>query len=427
MITVLGLSHKTAPVQLRERFAIPDDALAAVAERARAAGCREAVIVSTCNRVEIYATLDANTAPARLAEVLRSDAGAPLQLDDHVYQHQGEAAVRHLFRVASSLDSMVVGEPQILGQLKTAFEACRALSLSGPVLNRAVERAFSVAKRVRTETGIARSVVSISSVAVDLARQIFGKLDGRTAVLVGAGEMGELAARHLLQAGVSELLVANRNVERAMKLASTLGGNPRGLDELPRLLVEADIVITSTGARTFLVERKMMAKALKARKYRPIFLIDIAVPRNIDPTLHTLDNVFVYDVDDLQSIAEENLESRRREAQIAEALVDAEAQKFFVSQTTARSVTPTIRALRRRVAQLRAAEFERAGATLASLDKRQRRSVERLIDGVLNKLMHDVMHGLKTGDDATLEAAQHLFKLPNDLNDDLNDSDPKSD
>ncbi|MGK0358619.1 MAG: glutamyl-tRNA reductase [Bradymonadia bacterium] len=420
MITVLGLSHKTAPVQLREQFAIADDALPSIAERARLAGCREAVIISTCNRVEIYATLEPNTPPSRLAEVLRSETGLALQVDEHVYQHEGEAAIRHLFRVASSLDSMVVGEPQILGQLKAAFEACRALSLTGPLLSRAVERAFSVAKRVRTETGIARSVVSISSVAVDLARQIFGKLDGRTAVLVGAGEMGELAARHLLQAGVSELLVANRSVESAVKLASTLGGNPRGLDELPRLLVEADIVITSTGARTFLVERKMMAKALKARKYRPIFLIDIAVPRNIDPSLHTLDNVFVYDVDDLQSIAEENLEGRLREAHLAEQLVDAEAQKFFASQSAARSVTPTILALRKRVSGLRASEFERAGATLASLDKRQRRSVERLVDGVLNKLMHDVMQGLKTGDQSTLEAAQHLFKLkprdPNDLN-----------
>lgn len=427
MISVLGISHKTAPVQLRERFAIADESLPMVAERARAAGCREAVIISTCNRVEIYAALPQGAPSSQLAAVLQNEAGATLPLDEHVYAHTGEAAIRHLFRVASSLDSMVVGEPQILGQLKTAFESSRALALSGPVLNRAVERAFSVAKRVRTETGIARSVVSISSVAVDLARQIFGDLAGRTAVLVGAGEMGELAARHLLQAGVSELLVANRSVERAVKLAGTLGGNPRGLDELPRLLVEADIVITSTGARTFLVERKMMAKALKARKYRPIFLIDIAVPRNIDPSLHTLDGVFVYDVDDLQSIAEENLESRRREARVAEKLVEAEAHKFFVSQTAARNVTPTILALRKRVAALRAAEFERAGATLAALDKRQRRSVEKLVDGVLNKLMHDVMHGLKTGDDSTLAAAQHLFKLPcapeesNEINDSESD------
>lgn len=415
MITVLGMSHKTAPVQLREQFAVADEVLPELANRARAAGCKEAVIVSTCNRVEVYATLGAEQTPASLAQVLRTATGEPLRVNEHVYLHSGEAAVQHLFRVAASLDSMVVGEPQILGQLKGAFDACRRLKLCGPVLGRTIERAFSVAKRVRTETGIARNVVSISSVAVDLARQIFGDLRGRTAVLVGAGEMGELAARHLVNAGVSELLVANRSVERAVRLAETLGGNPRRLEELPRLLVEADIVITSTGARTFLVDRKMMSKALRARKYRPIFLIDIAVPRNIDPDLHSLDSVFVYDVDDLQSIAEQNLESRRREAQAAEQLVDTEAQRFVAAQTAAHRVTPTIVALRRKVAALRAAELERAEPTLAALDKRQRRAVERVMDGVVNKLMHDVMRGLKTGDADTIDAARHLFDLKDDF------------
>lgn len=409
----VGVNHKHAPVELRERLAVEGDQYATVLRALKEhVGLREAMLISTCNRVEIYGVAPGREVVRGVLDVLASMRTLdPALLHDHSFSRVDTDAVRHIFRVTSSLESLVVGEPQILGQLKAAVDTCRSLELCGPVLNHAAQRAFSVAKKVRNETGIARHVVSISSVAVDLARQIFGELNGRTAVLVGAGEMGELAARHLVQAGVSELLVANRSVDRAVSLANALGGNPRGLDELPRLLVEADIVITSTGARNYLVERKMMSKALKARKYRPIFLIDIAVPRNIDPKLHTLDNVYVYDVDDLQGIAEQNLESRRREAEAAERLVEGEAARYLSAQEAAQSVTPTIIALRKKVAALRAAEFERAGNTLASLDKRQRRSVERLVDGVLNKLMHDVMHGLKSGDGETLRAARHLFNL----------------
>ncbi len=416
-LLVLGLSHKTAPVAIREHFAIPEEALPRTAEAARAAGATESFVVSTCNRVELYAAFDGERDPTEaLTDMLARVGNArPRVLQRHLYTHQNEAAVAHLFRVAASLDSMVVGEPQILGQLKAAFETCRTAGLTGPALNRAVERAFAVAKKVRTETGIARHVVSISSVAIDLARQIFANLDNNVAVLIGAGKMGELAARHLRQAGVRELLVANRTLERAQRLARELGGHPRDLDELPRLLVEADIVITSTGARGYLVDRRMMKKALRARKYRPIFFIDIAVPRNVDPKLNGLENVYVYDVDDLTGIADENLAARRREAEVAEALVADEARKFLRELAGLR-VKPTIKSLRKKAQGIKQAELERAMRRLGELSPKQRKSVEILADGIVNKMLHDVMMGLKRAADRedvehVLDTVQSLYGL----------------
>ncbi len=395
-LLVLGLSHKTAPVQIREHFAIPDDKLPTTAEAARAAGATESFVVSTCNRVELYAAFEGTEPPTdALTDMLARVGNArPRVLQRHLYAHHDEAAVAHLFRVAASLDSMVVGEPQILGQLKTAFERCRTAGLTGPALNRAVERAFAVAKRVRTDTGIGKSVVSISSVAVDLARQIFADLDDNTAVLIGAGKMGELAARHLVQAGVRELLVANRTLERAQHVAEALGGHPRDLDELPRLLVEADIVITSTGARGYLIDRRMMKKALKARKYRPIFFIDIAVPRNVDPALNGLENVYVYDVDDLTGIADENLAARRREAEVAEQMVADEARRF-IRELAALRVKPTIVALRRKAADVKRAELARAARRLGDLSAKQQKAVEIMADGIVNKMLHDVTRALR--------------------------------
>ncbi|MCA9559545.1 MAG: glutamyl-tRNA reductase, partial [Myxococcales bacterium] len=261
---------------------------------------------------------------------------------------------------------------------------------------------------------IGRHVVSISSVAVDLARQIFGDLSTHTAVLVGAGKMGELAARHLVNAGIDSLWVANRSIERAQKVAEALGGHPRELDELPRLLVEADIVVTSTGARGYLIDKKGMKAALKARKYRPIFLIDIAVPRNVDPACNALDNVFCYDVDDLTGIANENLATRQREAEAAEALVAQEAERFL-RELAVMDVKPTIVALRRKADALKAAELERAMRRLGDLDPKQAKAVEVLADGLMNKLLHDVQMNLKRsaaeGDDELVRAARALFAL----------------
>ncbi len=421
-LLVLGLSHKTAPVDVRERFAIDEASLSHTATRARDAGCAESFVLSTCNRVELYAAAeDPSAIGEQLTDVLAA-AGDAAALRRHSYRHHGADAVRHLFRVAASLDSMVVGEPQILGQLKSAYETCRGAGFTGPALNRTVTRAFAVAKRVRSQTGIGRNSVSISSVAVDLAKQIFGDLSKRVVALVGAGKMGELAARHLVQNGVAELLVANRSFERAHDLAARLGGHPRELDELPRLLATADIVVTSTGARGFLVDRRMMKRAMKARKHRPVFLVDIAVPRNVDPRVNDLDNVYVYDVDDLTSVADENLAGRRREAEQAEDLVRGEADRFL-RELAGDAVKPTILALRRKADAIKRGELERAHRYFGDLDDKQLKSVERLADGIVNKLLHDVLTSLKRsasdpGPIDLAEAARLLHQL--DFTDDEN-------
>lgn len=395
-LMVVGLSHKTAPVQLRERFAIAEEGLPGAAERVQVAGGRESFVISTCNRTEFYVSVEEGVSvDARLVEVMAQiGASGVATLSEHVYIHRGSTALRHLFRVAASLDSLVVGEAQILGQLRGAFEVCRQAGHTGPTLDRAAERAFAVARKVRSQTGIGKSSVSVSSVAVDLARQIFGDLSGRRAVLLGAGKMGELAARHLKQGGVAELLVANRNFDRARAVAENLGGHPRDLSELADLLIQADIVIASTGARSYIVDVATMKRVLKARKYRPVFLIDIAVPRNIDPALNELDNVFVYDVDDLSEIANENLAARHREAQAAEQLVESELEKF-IRDLQGLSVKPTIVALRAEVQKLRDAELEKALAKMGEVDPRTRQALERLADGLVNKLLHPVMTELK--------------------------------
>jgi len=317
--------------------------------------------------------------------------------------------------VASSLDSLVVGEPQILGQLKGAFEVCRNAGQTGPVLTRALDRAIGVARKVRTETGIGRSSVSVSSVAVDLARQIFGDLSACTVLLVGAGKMGELAARHFKAHGARELLVANRNFDRARSVASALGGHPRGLDELESLLQQADIVVTSTGAPGYLVTTGSMRRIVPARKYRPIFFIDIAVPRNVEPTINALENAYVYDVDDLSGIANENLAERRREAEAAEQIVEDEAGRFL-RDLAGQSAAPTIQALRRKADAIRDAELERAMRRLSGLDDKQRKAIEMLADGITNKLLHGAFTTLKHAasedrSDASAALVRQIFRL----------------
>lgn len=417
-LLVLGLSHKTAPVAVREKFALPEDAVPQAAERARGVpGCKESFLVSTCNRVELYAACEnAGALEDALGTVMAEVGGAnPGVVRPHLYAHSGPQAIRHLFRVAASLDSLVVGESQILGQLKAAYESCRQGGQTGPVLHRAMERAFTVAKRVRSETGIGRSAVSVSSVAADLASQIFGNLNTCTVLLVGAGKMGELAARHFKTHGARELLVANRNFDRARALAESLGGHPRSLEELETLLAQAEVVVTSTGAPHYIITAAMVKRALKVRKYRPIFFIDIAVPRNIEPAINTLDNVYLYDVDDLSTIANENLAGRKREAEAAERLVEDEAARFL-KDLAGSSVTPTLQALRKRADELKAVELERALKKLGDLDEKQRKSIEMLADGVVNKLLHEVFMGLKEAarDDRGEEVAstvRRLFKL----------------
>jgi len=393
---VFGLSHKTAPIQLRERFSILEDALASMADKARRAGLQESFVVSTCNRVEFYGAAQRLDGVADALRTVLADIGQTQigNLDPHLYEHRGEDAIRHLFRVAASLDSMVVGEPQILGQLKVAYGRCRTAGVTGPALNRAVERAFATAKRVRTETGIGEHVVSISSVAIQLAKQIFGDLRQKSAALIGAGKMGELAARHLVDSGIHELFVANRSIERAQGLAARLGGHPRSLDELSRLLSQVDIVVTSTGANHHLVDPSMMKRVMKSRKYRPIFFIDIAVPRNVDPDLNHMDNVYVYDVDDLNGIASENRAARQSEAAVAEALVIEQADRFL-RELAGQAAKPTILALREHTQELKAAELERARRRLTLEPEKADEIMSQLADKLVNKMLHGALVELK--------------------------------
>ena len=423
-LLVFGLNHKTAPIHVRERLALTETDQPQLALEATRSGIREAMLLSTCNRVELYGALDptahttASESTIRLEETLidllakRSQLSA-VELRPHVYLHRGDQALIHLFRVASSLDSMVIGEPQILGQLKSAFERCREAGVTGHALNMLMERAFTVARKVRSQTGIGQNVVSISSVAVNLARHIFDDLSKRTALLIGAGEMGELAAQHLKTEGVSRLLVANRNFERAADLAGRLGGRPRRLDELFELLCRADIVITSTGAREYLITSSMILKVLKARKYKPLFLIDIAVPRNIDPSINEIDNVYLYDVDDLNGISDENKAHRAREAEDAETLVIAEVARYH-QERAQRQLSPAIVAIRERTHQLKALEIEWANAKLSELSADDLKTVAQLGDRLTNKILHQVTTTLKRyaespQRDQVVEIALNLF------------------
>jgi glutamyl-tRNA reductase len=415
-LIVFGLNHKTAPVSLREKLAISEEDQLNFGKQLKESGCEEHLFLSTCNRVELYGVCQ-NTASVKqelLAVLSKQGAVTPQELQEHLYWHEGISAITHLFRVASSLDSMVIGEPQILGQLKSAFDAAKQNQWLGQQLFQTCEWAFSIAKKVRNETGIAKNVVSISSVAVHLAKQIFDDLSDRVVLLVGAGEMGELAAQHLVQGGVSQLLVANRSLERAASLAEKLGGHPRLLDELPSLLVQADIVITSTGARDYLIRKEQMSQVLKARKYKPVFIIDIAVPRNVDPTLNSLEYVFVYDVDDLNQIAQENRANRQKEAELAEEMVKVEAQKYL-KEHAKKELTPTIVALREKFNDFAQSELQQL-SKVSGLSESQEKQIKQIAQKANHQLLHQVLTGLKTladhpQKDQMLELVHVLFDL----------------
>ncbi len=417
-----GLNHRNAPVELRERVAIPPEkqpeALAALRELP---GIREALIVSTCNRVELlvaYAEQMLDRVPDLGTFLARRFPVDEADLRAHLYQFRDGEAVRHLFRVAASLDSMVVGEPQILGQVKEAFATAKSAGTLGHELERLMQAAFATAKRVRSETGIAASSVSIASVAVDLALKIFGSLTGKRVLLVGAGKMGELAARHLLARGASSITVANRTLARAERLAQGFRGQVLPFE---RLLVEADaadIVITSTGSHEWVFRREDGQRFLQRRRGRPMFFIDIAVPRDVDPEMNRVDGVFVYDIDDLQSVARANLADRGREAAQAERLVEAEVQAF-AQRGQALDAVPALVALQGSVEAMRQAELRRTAARLASLTPAQMEAVEMLTRGLANKFLHAPMRALREaareGDGGRLDVLRDAFQLQSPL------------
>jgi glutamyl-tRNA reductase len=418
-LTLIGVNHKTAPIALRERVAISRDELAE-ATRALAAtpGVVECMIVSTCNRVEMLAILEGPE--VQVAGFLSNYFGIEASiLGPHLYEYRDKEAVGHLFRMAASLDSMVVGEPQILGQVKEAFAVARAAGTVAGQLEQLLQGAFAAAKKARSETGIGSNSVSIASVAVDLARKIFGSLEGRTVFLVGAGKMSELAARHLVQQGAGAILVSNRTAERARRLAEELEGRVKPVvidfEQLYEAASRADIVISSTGAPHPIFRPEHGHAFLHKRRNRPMFFIDIAVPRDVDPEMNKLDGIFVYDIDDLQQVAAAHMEERSRQAVDAETLIASEVERFHLRRRTV-SAAPAIVALQRKAEEIRVAEIERIHSRLGALTAEQLAAVEALTRGLVNKFLHPPMRALKQaareGDSARLDALCEEWAVP---------------
>jgi len=418
-IVLVGVNHKTAPIEVRELLAFSDEACATgLRQLVDGEVVREGLIVSTCNRVEVLA----ETATDRLSETIervnqflsKTDSLPRSFFETHLYQHTDDEAVRHLFRVTSSLDSMVVGEPQVLGQVRRAYSIALEAGTAGRILNRLVHHAFRVAKRVRTETGIGANAVSISYMAVELGKKIFNSLEGHTALLIGAGEMAELSARHLVNAGVSRVLLANRTEERAGRLAAELGGETVSLVELPAYLAEADIIICSTAADQYLITEQMARQALAKRRNRPSFFIDISVPRNIDPAVGKIPNVFVFDIDDLESVISSNIREREREAERAELIVESEIMQF---QQTLRvlDIGPTIGALRNKLQDIARMELTRQRNRLGPLTAEQETAVEALLVSTVNKISHPLLSHMRRSYDAsdaeTIQAWRDIFGL----------------
>ncbi|MFQ5926115.1 MAG: glutamyl-tRNA reductase [Terriglobia bacterium] len=397
-LTIVGLNHQTAPVELRERLNFSRDELPAALEAlVRRREVAEGLILSTCNRVEVV-TRGAEGAelPPLLVDFLGEQRGiARTQFKPHLYVHQGRAAVRHLLRVAASLDSLVVGEPQILGQVKEAFATARGAGSVGGVLEFILTRALAVAKKVRAETGLGAGAVSVSSAAVELARKIFGSLEKRTVFLLGAGEMSELTARHLRESGAHTVFVSNRTHERARELAERLCGQAIRYDDLLAHVAQADIVIASTAAPHYILRREHVVAFLAERKNRSMFFIDISVPRNLEPAINDLDNAFLYDIDDLGQVVEANLRERRREAVQAEDIVERETDRLLAQLKTL-ELGPTIAALQQKLDAIREAEWAKARSKLGTLTPEQAAAVEQMTRTMVNKILHLPISQLKS-------------------------------
>jgi len=398
-IILVGVNHKTAPVEIRERLAFSDEACADGLRRlVDGEVVREGLIVSTCNRVEILSATTAEqmqSGAGRLAQFLDASASLPAGfLSDHLYHHTDEEAVRHLFRVASSLDSMVVGEPQVLGQVRRAYSLAVEVGTAGRVLNRLVHHTFRVAKRVRNETGIAANAVSISYMAVELGKKIFNSLKGCTVLLIGAGEMAELSARHLVAAGASRVLIANRTEATAQQIANEFGALTVPFDQLDQGLAEADVVVCSTGAPTYVLTEAQARRALGRRRNRPTCFIDISVPRNIDPAVGKVPNVFLFDIDDLESVITSNIREREREAERAELIVQSEVMQFQQSLRLM-DVGPTIGAMREKFQEMARAEMTRQRKRLGVLTKEQEEAIEALLVSTVNKISHPILNQMR--------------------------------
>jgi glutamyl-tRNA reductase len=418
-ILLIGVNHKTAPVEIRERLAFNDEACATgLRQLVDGDVVREGLIVSTCNRVEILsatASDQLNFGAERITQFLDTSGHLPAGfLEAHLYHHTDEEAVRHLFRVASSLDSMVVGEPQVLGQVRHAYALGVQTGTVGRVLNRLVHHTFKVAKRVRSETGIAASAVSISYMAVELGKKIFDSLKNRTVLLIGAGEMAELSARHLVNAGISRVIIANRTAETAQQIAGDFGGRAVSLEQLDGVLHEADVVICSTGAPDYVVTAERTRKALERRRTRPICFIDISVPRNIDPAVSNIHNVFLFDIDDLENVISSNIREREREAERAELIVQSEVMQFQ-QKLRLMDVGPSIGALRQNMQDVARAELAKQRKRLGVLTKDQEAAIEALLMSTVNKISHPIISQMRRFYESGEPDAADLIKDPTGL------------
>ena len=421
-IVVVGLSHKTAPVELRERFSFSreelEDGLAVLSSKNHIEEC---MIISTCNRVEVYAVSEnAEGSVESVREFLSEFHSIPKDaFSPYLYVSIGHMAVRHLYKVVSGIDSMVVGEPQILGQIKQAYKSAVLKGTAGLILNRLSHSSFFVAKRVRTETGIGSKAVSVSYVAVELAKRIFDKLTRRKVLLVGTGEMGELAARNLIKAGVGELIIASRNFDNAAALAEKLNGKPIMFEEVFYSLKDVDIVITASGSSEFIIKPHHVKEALKLRNNEPMFMIDIAVPRDIDPRIGEFSDIYLYDIDDLSNVLEENIKSRKENAEKAEKIV-IEVEKAFQAWLDGLKVVPAIIDLKKRFEHIKKSEVERALAKLENYSDNDKEVIRLMASRIIGKILHGPLTNLKKEASTSLgalyvDSVKKLFELDTEI------------
>jgi glutamyl-tRNA reductase len=419
-ILLIGLNHKTAPVEIRECLAFSGDETTDALDTLRQhSAITEVILFSTCNRVEVLLTApDKDRALEATKQFLSQYKGvAHEKFEDVLYVYEDDEAVRHLFRVTSSLDSMMVGEPQILGQVKDAYQVAARKQTTGVVLNRLLHRSFFVAKRIRTETGIGDHAVSISYAAIELGRKIFGTLERKKVLLIGAGEMAELAVEHLIRNRVGDIFVANRTFERGVELAGRFQGTPIRFEEIADFLKQADIIISSTGATEFVLRPDAIKPVMRSRRNRPLFFIDIAVPRDIDPAINRISNVYVYDIDDLKSVIDENIQDRNKEAIKGERIVD-EAVIRFRQWCDSLSVVPTIVALRNKMDAIADKEIKRTLQSMSHVTEKDRKAVQRMKTALINKLLHDptiFLKGEGSQDNLSLylDVTRKLFKIEN--------------
>lgn len=418
MIVLIGLNHKTAPLAVREKvFAGCQEEKNLLPQLLAIQGVQEVLYLSTCNRIELAAFIDGleDTVQALRDFLAQSGGLTQKEASDHLYVYCDEKAVRHLFRVVSSLDSLIMGETQILGQVKDAYRQALAQNATGNIINRLMHRAFRTAKRVRTETAIAVNPVSVSFAAVELAKKIFGTLTGKKILLIGAGEMAELTGMHLISSGAEEIIIANRSLSQALLLAEKFHGKAVSLDALGEKIIEADIVISSTGASDYIVTADLIRQIHHQRKNRLLFLIDIAVPRDIDPAVGFLENVYLYNIDNLQDIVDENMNARKKEAIKAEAIVEEEITRY-TNWLKELEAVPTIVSLRTKAEEIMQAEMDGASAWLQKLDQDEQEKVRILMQSIINKLLHTPVTVMKEessefGSTGIVDAVRQLFRL----------------